>query len=130
LQYLHIDCDMIHGDLKPRNLVEVHLDKWILIDLDASCALGTAAGQKVTSSGFFPPEMARRELDKVINKDAVPASVQFEVWYFGLLVLQLSTEEGPTLWQSTQADNILEVAVRPTARLRPHAAAESSIHVL
>ena len=38
---------------------------WILIDLDASCNLGALAGQKVTSNAFYPPEMARRELDKL-----------------------------------------------------------------
>ena len=36
----------------------------ILIDLDASCKIGEPAGQKVTSSAFFPPEMARYELEK------------------------------------------------------------------
>eukprot|EP01043_Picozoa_sp_COSAG02_P112654 COSAG02_NODE_48855_length_331_cov_0.620690_1_plen_89_part_01 len=34
-------------------------------------------------------------------------TVAFEMWYFGLLVLQLSTKDAPTLWQSTQADNLL-----------------------
>ena len=67
---------------------------WILIDLDASCNLGAPAGQKVTSSAFFPPEMARRELDKLKNKlerepEPVVASKQFEMWYFGLMVLQV-----------------------------------------
>eukprot|EP01047_Picozoa_sp_COSAG01_P084240 COSAG01_NODE_17997_length_1107_cov_1.579365_1_plen_368_part_11 len=32
------------------------------------------------------------------------------MWYFGLLVLQLCTEDAPTLWQATQADNILKQA--------------------
>lgn len=86
---------------------------WILIDLDASCALGALAGQKVTSSAFFPPEMARRELDKLKDKpksepETVVASKQFEMWYIGLLLLQLCTVEAPTLWMSTQGDNMLE----------------------
>jgi hypothetical protein len=75
--------------------------------------LGELAGQKVTSSAFFPPEMARRELDKLNYRpqsvvEIVLASKQFEMWYLGLLLLQLSTVDAPTLWQSTQADNILE----------------------
>ena len=37
---------------------------WVLIDLDASCTIGSLAGQKVTSSAFYPPEMARQELMK------------------------------------------------------------------
>ena len=28
--------------------------------------------------------------------------------YLGLLLLQLATKDAPTLWQSTQADDILE----------------------
>ena len=57
--------------------------------------------------------MARRELDRtVLNKSAediegVMASEQFELWYFGLLLLQMCTENAPTLWQCDQADNIL-----------------------
>ena len=66
---------------------------WILIDLDASCNLGAPAGQKVTSSAYFPPEMARRELDILTDKpdseiELVEASVQFEMWYIGLLLLR------------------------------------------
>ena len=37
---------------------------WVLIDLDASCEIGTPAGQKITSSAFYPPEMGRQELMK------------------------------------------------------------------
>ena len=38
---------------------------WVLIDLDASCLLRSDAGQKVTSSANFPPELAEYELDKL-----------------------------------------------------------------
>ena len=94
------------------NIVKIIIDGrafWVLIDLDASCNLGDLAGQKVTSSAFFPPEMARRELDKATGKleseiETVLASKQFEMWYIGLLLLQLCTVDAPTLWQSTQAD--------------------------
>ena len=37
---------------------------WVLIDLDASCEIGSLAGQKVTSCACFPPEMARQQLAK------------------------------------------------------------------
>ena len=76
---------------------------WILIDLDASCNLGAPAGQKVTSSAYFPPEMARRELDKLTDKpdseiEVVTASIEFEMWYIGLLLLRewlVSAEYSP-----------------------------------
>ena len=69
LRYLNEECGRIHGDLKPRNLIQIqHPEQpvfiWNLIDLDASCAIGEIAGQKVTSSAFFPPEMARNQLAK------------------------------------------------------------------
>ena len=58
--------------------------------------------------------MARHELDRtVLNRSAediegVMASEQFELWYFGLLLLQMCTKNAPTLWQCDQADNILD----------------------
>ena len=78
------------------NIVMIYIEGkacWILIDLDASCNLGALAGQKVTSSAFFPPEMARRELDKLNKKpesesETVMATKQFEMWYIGLLMLR------------------------------------------
>ena len=78
------------------NIVMIYIEGkacWILIDLDASCDLGAPAGQKVTSSAFFPPEMARRELDKLNEQpesesETIVASKQFEMWYIGLLLLR------------------------------------------
>ena len=84
---------------------------WVLIDLDASCKIGDEAGQKITSSAYFPPEMARRELASSADGTEQPpvlASVGFEMWYFGCLVYQLCTLDGATLWQMNQADNIIE----------------------
>ena len=55
LAYLNEDCGRVHGDLKARNLIQVQIETahgtvmvWMLIDLDASCTIGDAAGQKVT----------------------------------------------------------------------------------
>ena len=38
--------------------------------------------------------------------DAIKASVGFEMWYFGVLLYQLCTRDGETLWKSNQADDI------------------------
>ena len=112
LRYLNEECARIHGDLKPRNVIQLEIDTedgmqlvWVLIDLDASCAIGKLAGQKVTSSAYFPPEMARRELSHADHQDVI-ASIGFEMWYFGCLLYELCTEDAETLWKSTQADNI------------------------
>ena len=62
LRYLNEECNRLHGDIKPRNVVKItHGTKttWVLIDLDASCTIGTPAGLKKTSSSCYPPEMVR-----------------------------------------------------------------------
>ena len=64
----------------------------------------------MTSSAFFPPEIAQFELEKLSNDPPDPyvvACEQLEMWYFGLMLLQMSTKDSPTLWQSTQADSML-----------------------
>eukprot|EP01046_Picozoa_sp_COSAG06_P074467 COSAG06_NODE_22792_length_712_cov_1.249592_1_plen_236_part_11 len=115
LHYLHAECKMVHGDIKSRNIVEVTFPDgtmwWILIDLDAACALGDAAGQKITSNAFFPPEMARYALEKVLDEAravAPEATVAFEIFYFGLLIFQLCTPNVETLWKTNQADEMVE----------------------
>ena len=51
---------------------------------DAACPIGEVAGQKNTSTAFYPPEMARYELQKAA--DIRPTATEaFEMWYFGLL---------------------------------------------
>jgi hypothetical protein len=168
LRYLNEECRRIHGDLKPRNVIQIQDPEqpgvvWNLIDLDASCAIGELAGQKVTSSACFPPEMARQQLaqgtemsaeeiqtkiveyedqldtlnarrdraeiarlnDEIelleakLSHDATPdpivASVGFEMWYFGVLLYQLCTEDGETLWKSNQADDIGDDEMRTLA---------------
>ena len=57
--------------------------------------------------------MARHQLAKtVLNAmdgiESVRPSVQFELCYYGLLLLQLCTANAPTLWRCDQADDILE----------------------
>ena len=90
--------------------------RWVLIDLDAACRLGEAAGQKRTSSGCYPPELARQALRPRDEEAPVLASVQLEVWYFGVLVYQLCTLDGLMLWQNDQADNIREEDLRTLAQ--------------
>ena len=63
----------------------------------------------MTSSAFFPPEIARFEIEKAsgLAIAEVIADERLDMWHFGLMVLQVSTKESPTLFQSTQADNML-----------------------
>ena len=126
--------------MKSRNIVKVvsadGTVSWVLIDLDATCAIGSAAGQKVishcqmkhyrsflfvavaltvalalqvTSSAYFPPEMARYK-QKGATWQAPVATVQFEMFYFGLLVYQLCTPDAELVWKTNQADNMINWA--------------------
>ena len=48
---------LIHGDLKPRNMLRID-GRWKLIDLDAATPIGGKLGVKV-STGYNPPELGR-----------------------------------------------------------------------
>ena len=76
LQYLSTQR-RIHGDVKPRNVVQIRVGmylRWVLIDLDACCTIGERAGQKLTSSACWPPEMARQHLKRDGNASQVIAA--------------------------------------------------------
>ena len=84
--FLHVTCNTIHADIKPRNIVKIDIDgivAWVLIDLDAACMRSAPTGQKVTSSSNFPPELARHELDKVhrgAGIEMVIATENLDIW--------------------------------------------------
>ena len=63
----------------------------ILIDLDASCVIGARSGFKVTSSAFFPPEIAQFELEKASGQATMEiiASEELDMWHLGLMLLQV-----------------------------------------
>ena len=66
---------------------------------------------QVTSSVNFPPELARRELGRAMGRadvEIVVATKQFEVWYFGILLLQMFTLNASTALQCDQADNLVK----------------------
>ena len=69
IKYLH-SCEIVHGDIKARNIVRMHGDNMKLIDFDASVCFGQRVGTKF-SSGVLPPEMFvtlnEQEKDKFVK---------------------------------------------------------------
>ena len=47
--------------------------------------------------------------------EPIKASIQFEMWYLGCLLYQLSTEDGTMVWDANQSDNIDDEQVRQLA---------------
>jgi serine/threonine protein kinase len=74
-----------------------------------SCLLGAPFGNKVPSSGFCPPEMARalvatgNDASKLCE-EYVSASSAYDVWSCGVLLFHLTF--GRSLWHTNQDDSI------------------------
>eukprot|EP00964_Phaeocystis_antarctica_P016637 scaffold9159_cov44-Phaeocystis_antarctica.AAC.3 len=83
----------IHADFKPLNAVGDR-DTWKIIDFDVFCKVGERFGNKVPSSGFCPPEMARvllRAMDDQGKVDGAKlieykASKAYDLWSFGVVL--------------------------------------------
>lgn len=107
----------IHGDLKPLNIVKNDRGDIILIDMDASVKFGEVCGVKL-SSAYLPPEMWHKTKDGIIcvrspttenyTGEFLPASYSFDAWGLGVLLYQLCSSSGETLWKTDIQDNLAE----------------------
>ena len=111
LAHLH-DKGRIHADLKPLNIVRVGA-RWQLIDLDVSCPLNERFGDKVPSSGYCPPEMARvlrdatrrtGEIELTMLSAYDKSSVAYDLWSLGCVLYHLCF--GKTLHHTNHDDNV------------------------
>jgi serine/threonine protein kinase len=112
LEHMH-DCGVVHGDMKPLNVVRVN-GRMLVIDLDASTPCSHALGYK-SSSAYVPPEMLQpsqsSDLAHAIprprrpsDENALPASPTFDIWSLGVIFFQLFC--GETLFQANDEDNL------------------------
>jgi serine/threonine protein kinase len=87
----------IHGDLKPRKVMQVHRDRKrliMLIDLDASAAIGLQYSWSKHSSAYMPPEALRLSLCLIcsdIAADNVSSAAQRTVSFKVALPFETSS---------------------------------------
>eukprot|EP00964_Phaeocystis_antarctica_P104474 scaffold69582_cov58-Phaeocystis_antarctica.AAC.6 len=118
----------IHADFKPLNAVGDR-DTWKIIDFDVFCTFGEPFGNKVPSSGYCPPEMARVLLRAMNDQGEVDgaklaeytASLAYDLWSFGAVLYHLCF--GRPLWLTDVNDNLTPEDLRilasvPDAPLR------------
>ena len=111
----------IHADLKPLNAVGDG-NTWKLIDFDVFCKVGKPFGNKVPSSGYCPPEMARVLLEATDQDTGkvdttklklYTANVAYDLWSFGVVLFHLVF--GMPLWRTDQNDNVAPSDLRALA---------------
>lgn len=128
IQHLH-GKRIIHGDIKPLNLMRVR-DKWKLIDMDAACAFGSAWGDK-SSAAYCPPESVwtspggrahiltplRQEGagEGPENESGQPllASASLDLWSLGALLFMLCT--GSSLFNANNDGTLSQAELRKLA---------------
>lgn len=95
---------MIHGDIKPRNIVRVDAS-YKLIDLDAAVRIGDPAGVK-TSTAFAPPELLACLRSTASGQQCAPllAHPSFDMWSLGVTLFLMLQQAH--LFASTTIDTL------------------------
>ncbi|KAK3239489.1 hypothetical protein CYMTET_50581 [Cymbomonas tetramitiformis] len=99
LRFLHDDAQLVHGDIKPANLVKFEVeDMWKLIDLATANPIGEEAQLEYTLR-YAPPELvhaARKGHRKATREPAV------DMWSVGVIMYELYT--GRRLFEENATD--------------------------
>ena len=116
LKRLH-DKRIIHGDVKPRNILLDGIQNQIMLcDLDASARTGSVRQlvDKNPSSGYSAPEIQRWQIWSSTPKNQrrlesleIRASPLWDIWSFGVVLFQLCTGE-ELFAQDTCDDEIID----------------------
>jgi serine/threonine protein kinase len=104
LHYLHNNQHMIHGDVKPENILLTSADVPKLCDFDAALPIGSISPLTRGTRGFMPPEVlpTQSQLQARESQPGAPpmapmtAAVATDVWGFGLVVFMMVA--GVTAW--------------------------------
>jgi len=111
LDHLHESGRGIHADLKPLNVVSVG-SRFLLIDLDVFCKLGESFGEKIPSSAYCPPEMAKVMLEAMDENGEITkaklrkykANFAYDIWSLGIVLYKLCFAKD--FWKIDTDDNI------------------------
>ena len=109
LLYFNDQLSHVHGDVKPRNFVETISNgksRWKAIDLDAAVAHNSQLSSKC-STGFISTEIARALLHQD-GPESIAAAAGHDMFAAGMLLFQLCSEDGSSLFFCNQADNLVE----------------------
>jgi Leucine-rich repeat (LRR) protein len=98
---------IIHGDLKPRNIVRIG-DRFLVIDLDASARFDVETSGAKFSSSYAPPELVRFDLSTGRGEiiDSVPARPAHDIWSFGAILYHFLTRS--TLFHEDREDHLAD----------------------
>ena len=101
LHHLH-QRGVLHGDVKPLNIVRTSTRVYKLIDLDAAARISLDRAGRKYSSAFVPPEGMRA----IIGLQSFPvAHPSWDVFSFGAMLFELLTST-PLLPRNSRTDNI------------------------
>lgn len=94
LHYLHEEKEILHRDIKPRNIVlmdpDNDLSKLKIIDFGVACdSEASAEGYHVGTKIYQPPELFIKDLDEIIYDE------RGDVWAAGIIMFELLENKHP-----------------------------------
>jgi ABC-type phosphate transport system substrate-binding protein len=127
IEHLH-EARIIHGDIKPNNLLRIN-GRLSIIDFKSACRMHVDCVGHVTSSAYLPPEMIYIDEERIcvrgvdldekgnamlegLSYELVPARYSHDIWSFGVILYELccgSKLFSPDSNGDTDDDNLLDV---------------------